>query len=161
MNPAVATPFIPRCCVSGCPIRSALAIARSRASRSCRVTSRFRRLRCGFIISPLTSALILAGCASGVLDVSFVAPSTNTDGSPLEDVASYRVYYDTTDAPCPGGPAIIAAAPKVPLPPGQPLGVRLTRLTVGRLYYVAVTAVNSRGIESSCTNTVSARARQP
>jgi len=124
-------------------------------------TGRLRRLRCGFIISPLTSALILAGCASGVLDVSFVAPSTNTDGSPLKDVASYRVYYDTTDAPCPGGRAIIAAAPKVPLPPGQPLGVRLTRLTVGRLYYVAVTAVNSRGIESSCTNTVSARARQP
>ena len=123
--------------------------------------SRRRRLRCGFIISPRTSALILAGCASGVLDVSFVAPRTNTDGSPLKDVASYRVYYDTTGAPCRGERAIVAAAPNVPLSPDRPLGVRLTGLTVGRLYYVAVTAVNSQGIESSCTNTVSARARRP
>ena len=31
------------------------------------------------------------------------APTTNTDGSPLTDVVSYRVYYSTTDPPCPGG----------------------------------------------------------
>ena len=73
----------------------------------------------------------------------------------------YRVYYGTTDAPCPGERAIVAAAPKIPLPPGQRVGIRLTGLTEGKLYYVAVTAVNSRGIESSCTNTASARARQP
>ena len=61
----------------------------------------------------------------------------------------------------PGGRAIVAAAPKVPLPPDQRLEVRLTGLTVGKLYYVAVTAVNSRGIASSCSSTASARARQP
>jgi len=55
----------------------------------------------------------------------------------------------------------VAAAPKVPLPPDQRLEVRLTGLTLGKLYYVAVAAVNSRGIESSCSDTVSARARQP
>jgi len=126
------------------------------------MTDRLGRLRCRFIISPVTTALILAGCAaSGVLDVSWVAPTTNTDGSPLTDVVSYRVYYSTTDPPCPTGSAIGAAAPKVPLPPDQRLVVRLTGLTVGKLYFVAVTAVNSRGNESSCTNTLSARARQP
>jgi hypothetical protein len=125
------------------------------------VTDRLSRLRYLFIITTVMIALTLPGCASGVLDVSFVAPTTNTDGSPLTDVASYRVYYGTTDAPCPGGRVIVAAAPKVPLPPDQPLGVRLTRLTVGKLYYVAVTAVNSRGIESNCTSTVSAPARRP
>jgi len=110
----------------------------------------------------VTTALILAGCAaSGVLDVSWVAPTTNTDGSPLTDVVSYRVYYSTMDPPCPTGSAIGAAAPKVPLPPDQRLVVRLTGLTVGKLYFVAVTAVNSRGSASSCTSTVSGRARQP
>src|SRR5438445_10119936 len=108
------------------------------------------------------AALILTGrAASGVLDASWVAPTTNVDGSPLTDVVSYRVYYSTTDPPCPRGRAIVAAAPKVPLPPDQRLEVRLTGLTLGKLYYVAVAAVNSRGIESSCSDTVSARARQP
>jgi len=126
------------------------------------MTDRLSRLRCRFIITPVTTALILAGCAaSGVLDVSWVAPTTNTDGSPLTDVVSYRVYYSTTDPPCATGSAVVAAAPKVPLPPDQRLVVRLTGLNVGKLYFVAVTAVNSRGRESNCTSTASARARQP
>jgi hypothetical protein len=132
-----------------------------RASIFVWMTNRVRRLRWRSIISLLTTALILTGCARGVLDVSFLAPTTNTDGSSLTDVAAYRVYYGTAAAPCPGERAIIAAAPKVPLSPDQPLEVRLTRLTIGQLYYVAVTAVNSRGIESACTNTERARARRP
>ena len=126
------------------------------------MTDHLGRLRCRDIITPVTAALILAGCAaSGVLDASWVAPTTNVDGSPLTDLVSYRVYYSTTDPPCPTGSVIGAAAPKVPLPPDQRLVVRLTGLTMGQLYFVAVTAVNSRGSESSCTTTVSARARQP
>jgi len=114
------------------------------------------------ILTSVTTALILAGCAArGVLDASWLAPTTNVDGSPLTDVVSYRVYYSTTDPPCPGGRAIVAVAPKVPLPSDQRLEVRLTGLTLGKLYYVAVTAVNSRGIASSCSSTVSAPARQP
>ena len=125
------------------------------------MTDRFGRLRCRLII-PLATVLILAGCAaSGVLDASWVAPITNADGSPVTDVVSYRVYYSTTDPPCPTGSAIVVAAPKVPLPPDQRLEVRLTGLTVGKLYFVAVTAVNSRGSASNCTSTVSGRARQP
>ena len=108
------------------------------------------------------TALILTGCATGgILNASWVAPVTNTDGTPVTEVVSYRVYYSTADPPCPRGTAIVAAAPKVPLPPNQRLEVRLTGLTPGKLYYVAVAAVNSRGIESSCSDTVSARARQP
>jgi hypothetical protein len=126
------------------------------------MTDRLSRLRCRDIITPVMTALILAGCAaSGVLDVSWVAPTTNADGSPLTDVVSYRVYYSTADSPCPGERAIVSAAPRVPLPPDQPLTVRLTGLTLGKLYFVAVTAVNSGGSESSCTSTVSGRARQP
>ena len=44
------------------------------------------------------TALILTGCATGgVLDASWVAPVTNTDGTPVTEVVSYRVYYSTTD----------------------------------------------------------------
>jgi hypothetical protein len=122
---------------------------------------RLSRLRRRFIITPVTIALTLAGCARGVLDVTFLAPTTNIDGSPLKDLHSFRVYYDTTEHPCRGPRSVAAAAPTEQVPPDQPLGVRLTGLTVGKLYYVAVTAVNSRGIESGCTDTVSAPARQP
>ncbi len=46
------------------------------------------------------TALILTGCATGgVLDASWVAPVTNTDGTPVTEVVSYRVYYSTTDPP--------------------------------------------------------------
>src|SRR6266566_1523858 len=129
--------------------------ARSAGSLGARMTYRSTTMAAA-------AALILTGCAaSGVLDASWVAPATNVDGSPLTDVVSYRVYYSTTGPPCPGGRAIVAGAPKVPLPPDQRLEVRLTGLTVGKVYYVAVTAVNSRGIASDCSSTVSAPARQP
>src|SRR6266545_5969418 len=94
------------------------------------MTDRLSRRRCRFITTPVMTALILARCAaSGVLDASWVAPITNADGSPLTDVVSYRVYYSTTDPPCPTGRAIVAAAPKVPLPPDHRLEVTLTGLT--------------------------------
>jgi hypothetical protein len=123
------------------------------------VTHPLGRLWCHFIITP-TTALILAGCAaSGVLDVSWVATTTNVDGSPLTDVATYRVYYSTADAPCPTGKSIGVATRQAPAP-GQRIVFRLSGLTIGQLYYVAVAAVTSRDT-SECSNTESARARQP
>src|SRR5207245_4386396 len=99
------------------------------------------------ILTSVTTALILAGCAArGVLDASWLAPTTNVDGSPLTDVVSYRVYYSTTDPPCPGGRAIVAVAPKVSLPSDQRLEFKLIALTLAILYYVSFNTVNSRGI---------------
>jgi len=124
------------------------------------MTDRFGRLRCRLII-PLATVLILAGCAaSGVLDASWVAPITNADGSPVTDVVSYRVYYSTTDPPCPGGSSIRVAPSKAPAP-GQRIVFRLTGLTIGELYYVAIAAINAHGLESNCSSTASAPARRP
>src|SRR5262249_43663553 len=124
------------------------------------VTHPLGRLWCHFIITPVTTALILTGCAaSGVLDVSWVATTTNVDGSPLTDVASYRVYYSTADAPCPTGKSIGVATRQAPAP-GQRIVFRLSGLTLGQLYYVAAAAVTSRDM-SECSITESARARQP
>src|SRR5215831_12030056 len=43
----------------------------------------------------------------------------------------------------------------------QKVTFRLTRLTIGQLYYVAVTSLDTRGESSGCSVTVSARARRP
>jgi hypothetical protein len=100
------------------------------------------------------------GAGPGVLEVTWTAPTTNTDGSPLTDLASYRVYYGRA-ATCQFTP-FRSVKPLTNSPrANQRLMFRLTRLNVGELYYVAVTAVNSRGLESECTMTTSARARNP
>ena len=57
-----------------------------------------------------TASLIVALCVfstvtaatAAVLDISWVAPTVNANGSVLDDLASYRVYYGASPAPCPG-----------------------------------------------------------
>jgi hypothetical protein len=110
-----------------------------------------------------TTAFILAGCAvkEGVLSVLWTAPTTNTDGSPLTDLASYRLYYNTVGGPCPAGRFVTFDAATVDRAPDQRVGVRLTNLTVDQIYYVAVVAVNSGGVTSLCSNTANGRGRRP
>ena len=92
--------------------------------------------------------------------MTWTAPTTNTDGSPLTDLASYRVYYGRS-ATCLYTPFRTVKPLTNSPPPNQTLVFRLKGLTVDELYYVAVTAVNSRGDESECTMAGSARARYP
>src|SRR5436309_2986095 len=47
--------------------------------------------------------------SAGILDASWVAPTTNTDGSSLTDLASYRLYYSTASTPC-GQPSFFQVA---------------------------------------------------
>ena len=113
-------------------------------------------------LAALVLAGAMAGCGvgrSGVLDLSWKAPAANADGSPTADVASYRVYYGTAPNPCPGGTYVTVASP--PASSGQPVTTRLTRLSVGEVYYVAVTAVSSSGAQSPCSAAASNRARKP
>src|SRR6266568_1650783 len=46
--------------------------------------------------------LMAAPGGAGVIDASWTAPTTNVDGSSLTDLASYRVYYGTSNPSCPG-----------------------------------------------------------
>jgi hypothetical protein len=95
---------------------------------------------------------------AGVLDASWVAPTTNTDGSPLTDLAFYRLYYSTASTPCPG--SFLPVASPTPSPQiNDKLTYRLTGLSVGALYFVAITAVDSGGLESACSSAVNAVAR--
>ena len=111
-----------------------------------------------------TTAFVVAGCSAqeGVLIASWTPPTINADGSPLTDPVSYRIYFGTAGPPCPNGRFIaINPAPRVSNTSDQRVTMRLTNLTVGEVYYVAVSAVNSRGMSSRCSNTVSGRARRP
>ena len=122
------------------------------------------------VVAPLGAAfgalVILAGCAGrggvpageGVLLVSWRPPTTNTDGTPLTDLAFYQVYFNTTNSPC-SGPAVKAAAAAVGRSRDGRVSVLLTNLVVGQVYYVTVAAVDSGGYASRCSDTVSAPAR--
>src|SRR2546428_9598668 len=82
--------------------------------------------------------------SAGILDATWTAPTTNTDGSPLTDLASYRVYYGTGSAPCPG-PSFFPVASSTSSPPSnQTVSFRLPGLSTGSTYCVAISAVVSR-----------------
>jgi len=112
--------------------------------------------------------VILAGCAArearqGELLVSWMPPTTNTDGSPLTDLASYRIYFNTDKKvpPCPGGLSVNVDAKAVGRTPDGRVSVILSNFVVGQTYHVALAAINSRGVASACSDTASAPAHLP
>src|SRR3989454_3710381 len=94
--------------------------------------------------------------SAGVLDASWTAPTTNTDGSALTDLGSYRVYYSTSATPCPGSTFVSVATSTTTPPPNQTVNVRLTGLATGSTYNVAVTAIDMSSNESACSAVASA-----
>lgn len=100
-----------------------------------------------------------APVGGGVLDASWTAPTKNTDGSPVTDLSSYRVYYKTTSSPCHASSFVQVASPTTTPPSGQVVGVRLKGLVTGTRYYVAVSAVDRSGNESPCSASASAVAQ--
>src|SRR2546425_1060440 len=53
------------------------------------------------IVVPAAVYLPASPVRAGVLDATWNAPTTSADGSPVTNLASYRVYYGTSDPPCP------------------------------------------------------------
>jgi hypothetical protein len=96
---------------------------------------------------------------AGVLTASWTAPTTKTDGSALTQLARYRVYYSTSDSPCPGSTFFeVASSTSVP-PPNQTVSVQLSGLTTASIYSASVTAVDTSENESACSEVASAIAR--
>ena len=83
--------------------------------------------------------------ATGSATLSWLPPTTNTDGTPLTNLAGFKVYWGTTLGNYSSSATIMN--------PG------LTRYVVENLtpntYYFAVTAVNSAGVESVFSNAAS------
>lgn len=107
----------------------------------------------------LVLLLVATPSPAGILDAAWTAPTTNADGSALTDLTSYRVYYGTSASPCAG--ASWAQVPSTTPSPtaGQQVSYRLTGLTTGASYNVAVSAVDAIGNESACSNVASAVSR--
>ncbi|HZO38874.1 MAG TPA: fibronectin type III domain-containing protein [Methylomirabilota bacterium] len=122
---------------------------------------RLQSVRWFHIIQITFGAVLLMAASShaGVLMASWTAPTTNTDGSALTDLSYYRIYYGTSNSPCRDGAFFVVASP-TPMPqPNQAQSFQLTGLTTASIYNVSITAVNTGGNESFCSEIASAIAR--
>jgi len=120
-----------------------------------RAVSRHRLLAVGVGLATVfvTATPIMAG----VLNASWTMPTTNADGSALTDLASFKVYYGTSSAPCPGATFVSVPAPTSAPGASQTASTTLSGLTSGATYFAAVTAVNSSGAEGACSSVACSR----
>jgi hypothetical protein len=81
----------------------------------------------------------------GTLRVEWTAPTLNTDGSTLADLAGFRVYYGTSAG---------AMTQSLNVPGAAVRTATLTSLATGT-YYVSVTAYSTGGTESVLSNPAS------
>jgi hypothetical protein len=88
-------------------------------------------------------AIMVTQLGTGSATITWTAPTTNTDGSPLTDLNGYRVYY---------GLSVSALTNMVDVPVGI-LMHRFDNLNSG-VYYFAVTARNSSSVESDRSDVV-------
>ncbi len=95
---------------------------------------------------------VVSAAQAGYLELAWDAPSANLDGSPLTDLFRYRIYFATRSPAC-GGASFKELASLVPNPkPGESVTTSLTGLVEGVTYFVQVSAVDSSGNESLCSN---------
>jgi hypothetical protein len=85
--------------------------------------------------------------AMGSTTLSWTPPTQNTDGSPLNDLAGYKVYWGTSQGNYPNSVTVAN--------PGLATYV-VNQLTPAQWYFV-VTAYSSTGFESGYSNVVSKR----
>jgi hypothetical protein len=90
---------------------------------------------------PAFNITVLA-VASGSATLSWTPPTTNTDGSPLTNLAGYRVYWGPSAGTYPNSVTVNN--------PGLSSYV-VSNLAPGT-YHFTVTAVNSSGVESARSN---------
>jgi hypothetical protein len=76
--------------------------------------------------------------------LSWESPSTNEDGTPLTDLAGYKIYYGTSSGNYSDYIDI-----------GKKTAYTISNLNNGRTYYFVVTAYNTAKIESGYSNEVS------
>ena len=122
---------------------------------------RSRCVRWFRVIGLMLGGLLLAAASgrAGVLTASWIEPTTNIDGSQLIQLARYRIYYSTSDSPCPGTTYFEVASSTSTPPPSQTVSFQMMGLTTGWIYSVSVTAVDMSGNESPCSAVASAIAR--
>ena len=81
---------------------------------------------------------------ASVVTLSWDAPTTNADGTPLTDLAGYKIYYGTS-----------SHAYSTAIDVGNVTKHMVSNLENGVVYYFAVTAYDTSGNESNFSNEVS------
>lgn len=77
----------------------------------------------------------------GAATLSWQAPTQNTDGTPLMDLASYKIYYGTSEGNYPNQ-----------IPVNQGITTYVVENLPADTYYFVTTAINSSGMESNYSN---------
>ena len=101
------------------------------------------------IVGAIVGSMSRADAAS--VEVSWTAPTTNADGTPLRDLAGYRLYVGTSTPSCPGGAFFNVPSPTSAPAAAQRVSDRLTGLDANTTYFARVTAVDQGGNESPCS----------
>ncbi len=100
-----------------------------------------------FFIACVFSLLSFCNVAlAGTAVLNWNAVTTNADGSPIIDLAGYKIYYDTSShsGTCPSGYASFANA-------GNVTTYTLNSLPEGHVYYFQLTALDTSNNESACS----------
>lgn len=100
-------------------------------------------------VAPATSAPGPAagsdpGPATGAATLAWTAPTTNSDGTQINDLLGFKIYYGTAHA-----------AYGVSIDVGGNTSYQIDNLAAGTTYYFTVTAYNTSGIESDYSLEVS------
>jgi len=119
---------------------------------------RIPRLSVLFLTAVIVVTFFLIGCgggvsttdvqpgsnppATGAATLTWAAPSTNVDGTPLTNLAGYKVYYGST-------PGVYTS-----IDVGYSSTYQVVDLTKGQMYYFAVTAYDTNGNESDLSTIV-------
>jgi hypothetical protein len=97
----------------------------------------------------------MSSADAGSVTLSWTAPTTNRDGTPLRDLAGYRLYVDTRTPTCPGGSFLAVPSPTAVPASAQTVSDHVTGLTSSTTYFARVTAVDTSGNESPCSSAAS------
>jgi hypothetical protein len=95
--------------------------------------------------SSSSSSSSSSAAAAGTATVSWVAPTQNSDGTPLGNLAGYNVYYGTSAG---------SLTQSVQVSSASATSYVVTSLGAGTWYF-AVTAYTNTGVESSLSSVVS------
>src|SRR3990172_2621461 len=125
--------------------------------RSLAMLSRWRLL--ALAASAAALLLFASPVQAGVLGATWNAPTTNEDATPLDDLWTYRVYFGLSNPPCPTSSYWEIASPTAAPTPGTVVTFGLSQLVTGDVYFVQVTAVNTSGVESACSDFATGVAR--
>ena len=105
-------------------------------------------LTCMFVIHDDPFSIITCSGIAGQVTLTWDAPTTNADGTPLSNFnGAYRIYYGTSTGNYTQTTNLTNTNSVVTCP--------VTNLTDNQAYYFVVTAVNTLGNESQYSNEVS------